>query len=114
MVEWMGRNSDVFPGFQKIPCYALYCVIQCISFNFIGWNLSKKQKALEFVTNTERIPKPYVFFLSRSDFYKNTNKNSVAILEKFLKQPALIIVHIIDAGTPEQARPARPRSGLDF
>ena len=22
MVEWMGRNFDVFPGFQKIPCYA--------------------------------------------------------------------------------------------
>ena len=22
MVEWMGRNIDVFPGFQKIPCYA--------------------------------------------------------------------------------------------
>ena len=22
MVEWMGRNLDVFPGFQKIPCYA--------------------------------------------------------------------------------------------
>ena len=28
-VEWMGRNFDVFPGFQKIPCYAEYCVIQC-------------------------------------------------------------------------------------
>ena len=26
MVEWMGRNFDVFPGFQKIPCYY---VIQC-------------------------------------------------------------------------------------
>jgi hypothetical protein len=22
MEEWMGRNFDVFPGFQKIPCYA--------------------------------------------------------------------------------------------
>ena len=22
MVEWMGPNFDVFPGFQKIPCYA--------------------------------------------------------------------------------------------
>ena len=22
MVEWMGQNFDVFPGFQKIPCYA--------------------------------------------------------------------------------------------
>ena len=22
MVEWMGRNFDVFPGFQQIPCYA--------------------------------------------------------------------------------------------
>ena len=22
MVEWMGRNFDLFPGFQKIPCYA--------------------------------------------------------------------------------------------
>ena len=22
MVEWMGRNFDVFPGFQKIPSYA--------------------------------------------------------------------------------------------
>ena len=22
MVEWMGRNFDVFPGFQNIPCYA--------------------------------------------------------------------------------------------
>ena len=22
MVEWMGRNFDVFPGFQKISCYA--------------------------------------------------------------------------------------------
>ena len=22
IVEWMGRNFDVFPGFQKIPCYA--------------------------------------------------------------------------------------------
>ena len=22
MVEWVGRNFDVFPGFQKIPCYA--------------------------------------------------------------------------------------------
>ena len=22
MVEWMGGNFDVFPGFQKIPCYA--------------------------------------------------------------------------------------------
>ena len=22
MVEWMGWNFDVFPGFQKIPCYA--------------------------------------------------------------------------------------------
>ena len=22
MVEWIGRNFDVFPGFQKIPCYA--------------------------------------------------------------------------------------------
>ena len=22
MVEWMGRNFDVSPGFQKIPCYA--------------------------------------------------------------------------------------------
>ena len=22
MVEWMGRNFYVFPGFQKIPCYA--------------------------------------------------------------------------------------------
>jgi hypothetical protein len=22
MVEWMGRNFDVFLGFQKIPCYA--------------------------------------------------------------------------------------------
>ena len=21
-VEWMGQNFDVFPGFQKIPCYA--------------------------------------------------------------------------------------------
>jgi hypothetical protein len=21
-VEWMGRNFDVFTGFQKIPCYA--------------------------------------------------------------------------------------------
>jgi hypothetical protein len=21
-VEWMGGNFDVFPGFQKIPCYA--------------------------------------------------------------------------------------------
>ena len=29
MVEWMGQNFDVFPGFQKIPCYAEYCVIQC-------------------------------------------------------------------------------------
>ena len=22
MVEWMGRNFEVFPGFQQIPCYA--------------------------------------------------------------------------------------------
>ena len=22
MVEWIGRNFNVFPGFQKIPCYA--------------------------------------------------------------------------------------------
>ena len=22
MVDWMGRNFDVFPGFQEIPCYA--------------------------------------------------------------------------------------------
>ena len=22
MVEWMGRNFDIFPGFQEIPCYA--------------------------------------------------------------------------------------------
>ena len=29
MVEWMGQNLDVFPGFQKIPCYAQYYVIQC-------------------------------------------------------------------------------------
>ena len=29
MVEWMGQNFDVFPGLQKFPCYAQYCVIQC-------------------------------------------------------------------------------------
>ena len=33
MVEWMGQNFDVFPGFQKIPCYAQYCVIQCIGLS---------------------------------------------------------------------------------
>jgi len=22
LVEWMGRNFDVFPGFQEISCYA--------------------------------------------------------------------------------------------
>ena len=22
VVEWMGLNFDVFPGFQQIPCYA--------------------------------------------------------------------------------------------
>ena len=22
MIEWMGRNFDVFTGFQQIPCYA--------------------------------------------------------------------------------------------
>jgi hypothetical protein len=22
VIEWMGLNFDVFPGFQKIPCYA--------------------------------------------------------------------------------------------
>ena len=27
-VEWMGRNFDVFPGLQKIPCYGKYYVIQ--------------------------------------------------------------------------------------
>ena len=30
MVEWMGQNFDIFPGFQKIPCHAQYCVIQCM------------------------------------------------------------------------------------
>jgi hypothetical protein len=28
MVEWMGRNFDVFTGFHKITCYALYSVGQ--------------------------------------------------------------------------------------
>jgi hypothetical protein len=22
VIEWMGLNFDVFPGFQQIPCYA--------------------------------------------------------------------------------------------
>ena len=30
VIEWMGLNFDVFPGFQQIPCYAQYYVIQCI------------------------------------------------------------------------------------
>ena len=97
---------------MKLRARGHRCHILCYLSTLSVGILSKKQTTLEFVTNTERIPKPSVFFLSRSDFFKNTNKNSVAILEKFLKQPALIIVHIIDAETPEQARPARPRSGL--
>jgi hypothetical protein len=24
MVEWMGQNFDIFPGFQQSPCYANY------------------------------------------------------------------------------------------
>ena len=35
-VSWaarMGRNFDDYPGFQQIPCYAYYYVIQC-SFRF--------------------------------------------------------------------------------
>ena len=28
MVEWMGRNFDVFPSFQQIPCYVRLCVIK--------------------------------------------------------------------------------------
>ena len=34
MVEWMGRNFEVFPGFQKIPCKSTMEILQ----NFVAFS----------------------------------------------------------------------------
>ena len=61
MVEWMGQDFDVFPGFQKIPCYAQYYVIQCIYRTRTIISRSWLQAALEY--------KPY----TRTEFSEKTS-----------------------------------------
>ena len=46
VIEWMGLNFDVFPGFQQIPCYAKYYVVQCIPFFFIFCNMQQMNNCI--------------------------------------------------------------------
>ena len=51
MVEWMGRNFEVFPSFQKISCYMPNIGLYSVAYSIIQRTVSKSGQFFIYLEN---------------------------------------------------------------